>query len=259
MKINKRAILPVALTLAAMCAGFYSILLSAEERFVPAAQMIIFSMILDGLDGAMARLLKGTSSFGAELDTFVDMTSFGLAPALLAYHACWQKSLGGWGLALAFGMVLSGATRLSRFRIIDPFRGQQGFLGLPITCAGGFVTCVIFVAKQTAVLTTWGWDKWFSLEHGPVAWIVWIATALMLLLQVSHVRYTKASKHPLVFLAGIVLVIALFIPSVYLAFVAALGGCAAGFYFAFLSPFIHPPGAKPAPAAQPPEKPAAAV
>jgi CDP-diacylglycerol--serine O-phosphatidyltransferase len=256
MKIHTRAILPVMLTLAAMVAGFYSILLSAEEKFVLAAQMIILSMILDGLDGALARLIKGTSSFGAELDTFVDMTSFGLAPALLAYHACWHK-MGGWGLVLAFGMVLSGATRLSRFRIIDPFRGQQGFLGLPITCAGGFVTCIIFVS-QSGALQAWGWDKWFSLESGPLAWGIWIAATLMLLLQVSHIRYTKASKHPVVFLAGIALVIALFVHFAYCATIAALGGSAVALYFAFLSPFIHPPGAKPVPAAPPPVQPAAA-
>jgi len=256
MKIHTRAIPPVMLTLAAMVAGFYSILLSAEEKFVLAAQMIILSMILDGLDGALARLIKGTSSFGAELDTFVDMTSFGLAPALLAYHACWHN-MGGWGLVLAFGMVLSGATRLSRFRIIDPFRGQQGFLGLPITCAGGFVTCIIFVS-QSGALQAWGWDKWFRLDGGPLAWGIWIAATLMLLLQISHVRYTKASKHPVVFLAGIALVIALFINLAYFATVAALAGCAAGIYFAFLSPFINPPRAVPAPAAPPTEQPVTA-
>ena len=257
MKINKRAILPVALTLAAMCAGFSSIVMSAHNEFVWAARLIILSMILDGLDGAMARLLKGTSSFGAELDTFVDMTSFGIAPALLAYEACWHN-FGAWGKVLAGFMVLSGASRLSRFRIIDPLRGQGGFLGLPITCAGGFVTCIIFVANSGAI-KEWGWDSWFSLSQGPMAWCVWTAVTLMLVLQVSHVRYTKASKHPVVFLAGIALVVALFFNIHLLASVAALAGCAAGFYFAFLSPFIHPPGAKPAPAAQPPEKPVAAV
>ena len=256
MKINKRAIIPVMLTLAAMLAGFSSIVMSAHGQYTWAARLIILSMILDGLDGAMARLLKGTSSFGAELDTFVDMTSFGLAPALLGYEACWH-SFGGWGMVLAGGMVLSGASRLSRFRIIDPFRGQQGFLGLPITCAGGFVTCIIFVA-QSGALTDWGWANWFKLESGPVAWLVWIATAIMLVLQVSHVRYTKASKHPVIFLAGIVLVIALFIHFAYFATIAALGGSAAALYFAFLSPFLHPPAPVPARGTPAADQPAAA-
>ncbi len=255
MKVNTRAILPVVLTLGAMCAGFASIVMSAHSEYVWAARLIILSMILDGLDGALARLLKGTSSFGAELDTFVDMTSFGIAPALLAYEACWHH-FGPWGKVLAGFMVLSGASRLSRFRIIDPLRGQGGFLGLPITCAGGFVTCIVFVAYSGAV-QEWGWT-WFNLTQGPLAWTVWTAVTLMLVLQVSHVRYTKASKHPVVFLAGIVLVVALFLNIHLLASVAALGGCAAGLYFAFLSPFIHPPGAKPAPTPQPEEKPAAA-
>ncbi|MCX6996173.1 MAG: CDP-alcohol phosphatidyltransferase family protein [Kiritimatiellaeota bacterium] len=257
MKINQRAILPVALTLAAMLAGFSSLVMSAHNQYTWAARLIILSMILDGLDGALARLLKGTSSFGAELDTFVDMTSFGIAPALLAYEACW-RNFGIWGKVFAGFMVLSGASRLSRFRIIDPFRGQQGFLGLPITCAGGFVTCIIFAA-QSGAIQAWGWDGWFNLERGPLAWSVWIATILMLVLQVSHVHYTKASKHPVIFLAGVVLVIALFVNVHLMATVAALGGCVGGLYFAFLRPIFHPPDATPAPPATPSENPAAAV
>ncbi|TAN39168.1 MAG: hypothetical protein EPN23_00135 [Verrucomicrobia bacterium] len=241
MKINRRAIVPVTLTLAAMLAGFYSMVHSAQGNFEMAARLIMVSMILDGLDGLMARLLKGTTSFGAELDTFVDMTSFGLAPALLAYQAYWHN-FGGWGLTLASFMVLSGASRLSRFRLIDPFRGQQGFLGLPITCAGGFVTMVVF-AVQSGVPEEWGWT-WFDLSAGPAAWVVWIIVALMLALQISQVRYVKASKHPAVFIPGIVLVIMLFI-EIHVAAIAAVILCFAALYFGLLSPFFHRPAAVP--------------
>lgn len=235
MTINRRAIVPVTLTLAAMFAGFYSMVQSAQGNFEMAARLIMASMILDGLDGLMARLLKGTTNFGAELDTFVDMTSFGLAPALLAYQAYWHD-FGVWGLALASFMVLSGASRLSRFRLIDPFRGQQGFLGLPITCAGGFVTMVVFVA-QSGVPEEWGWT-WFDLSAGLAAWGIWLVVALLLALQISQVRYTKASKHPAVFIPGIVLVIMLFI-EIHVAAIAAVTLCLAALYFGLLSPFFH--------------------
>lgn len=246
MKINRRAIVPITLTLAAMLAGFYSMVHSAQGNFETAARLIMVSMILDGLDGLIARLLKGTTSFGAELDTFVDMTSFGLAPALLAYQAYWYD-FGNWGLALVSFMVLSGASRLSRFRLIDPFHGQQGFLGLPITCAGGFVTMIVFVA-QSGVLEDWGWT-WFDLSAGPVAWSIWIIVALLLVLQISHVRYVKASKHPAVFIPGILLVIMLFIDGA--AVIVALIFCLAALYFGLLSPFFHRP--LPVPHDDPPE------
>ena len=251
MKINQRAIVPITLTLAAMLAGFYSMVYSAQGHFEMAARLIMVAMILDGLDGLMARLLKGTTSFGAELDTFVDMTSFGLAPALLAYQAYWH-AFGAWGWALASFMVLSGASRLSRFRLLDPFRGQQGFLGLPITCAGGFVTMAVFVA-QSGVPEEWGW-AWLDLSTGPTAWAMWIIVALMLALQISQVRYVKASKHPAVFIPGIVLVIMLFI-EIHVAAIAAVTLCFAALYFGLLSPFFHRPAS--VADAKPPETPAA--
>jgi phosphatidylserine synthase len=143
-------------------------------------------------------------------------------------------------------MVLSGASRLSRFRLIDPFRGQQGFLGLPITCAGGFVTMIVFVA-QSGVPEEWGWT-WFNLSGGPAALAVWIVVALLLALQISQVRYVKASKHPAIFIPGIVLVIMLFI-EIHVAAIAAVTLCLAALYFGLLSPFFHriaaPSDAKP--------------
>ncbi len=245
--INRRAIVPVMLTLAAMLAGFYSIMLSASGHYVEAAKFIMLSMILDGLDGAMARLLKGITSFGAELDTFVDMTSFGLAPALLAYQFA-LKECGLLGLLLVSGMVLSGASRLSRFRIIDPNRGQKGFLGLPITCAGGWVTMMVFLASS-GVPEEWGWT-WFTLDEGPWATFVWVSTAALLVLQISHVHYAKMTKNPLVFLPGLIMVLLLF-AEIHLAAVAALLLSSFGFYFGFLSPFFRRRANAPAAAEKP--------
>ena len=80
-----RKSIPCACTILALCAGVVSILASVQGRFLLGAQLIFVSLILDGLDGTLARLLRGQSDFGGELDTFVDITSFGIAPAVLLY------------------------------------------------------------------------------------------------------------------------------------------------------------------------------
>ena len=144
MSASMRKIVPCSCTFLALCAGVGSILASGEARYLLAAQLILVSLILDGLDGTLARLLKGQTSFGAELDTFVDVTSFGIAPAVLLYfYPGGLQSVPVWGLVLAFLYVMSGAARLSRFRAVDPYRGQRGYLGLPITTAAGFMAAYL--------------------------------------------------------------------------------------------------------------------
>ncbi len=218
--------------MAAMVVGFCSMLASAAGEFVQAAQLIMVSMILDGLDGTLARALKGTTQIGAELDTFVDMTSFGLAPALMAYLAV-LKDFGIWGFLLAAAIVLSGVYRLSRFRVVDPYRGQRGYLGLPITTNAGWMAS-FFIATQCGEIG----QEWFSLDHGPLATFFWATTIVMLLLQVSRVRYAKPTKNPRIFIPFSILMILLFTKSV-LAAAAALVFCAYGIYYAFIHPFFY--------------------
>jgi len=245
-----RCLIPILLTWAAMLCGLASLISSAAGEFIVSARFIMVSMVLDGLDGVLARKIHGTSEFGAELDTFVDMTSFGVAPALLAWQACWQFWPHWIGMSLAGLMVLSGASRLSRFRIMDPFRGQKGYLGLPITCAAGWVTMFTFI-DQTKVAKL---DIWLNMDLRVGAWatFVWGFLFLMLLLQVSHVRYTKPTKNPVFFLSSIALVCTLFLPD-RVAMGSALVMCAFGFYYAMISPWIsrsQPEESKPA-AAEP--------
>ena len=87
----------MAFTAAAMFAGFYSLIHSANGHFLAASQMIMLALILDGFDGNVARLLKSTSKFGGEFDTFVDILAFGIAPAFLAYQTALHE-YGVWGL-----------------------------------------------------------------------------------------------------------------------------------------------------------------
>lgn len=232
MILSWRQAIPMLFTMAAMVVGFYSMLMSAAGEYVQAAQLIMLSMILDGLDGTLARALKGTTQIGAELDTFVDMTSFGLAPAILAYQAV-LKDFGVWGFMLASVIVLSGTYRLSRFRVVDPYRGQRGYLGLPITTNAGWMAS-FFIAAGCGRIG----QEWFALDHGAVAALFWSTTLVMLILQVSRVRYAKPTKNPIMFIPFSILMILLFAKS-HLAAAAALTLCAYGFWYAFIHPFFY--------------------
>lgn len=133
--IPLRLLLPNIVTLMALAAGLTSVRLAIEGRFEYAALAVVAAAILDGLDGRIARYLKGTSRFGAELDSLADFVSFGCAPALILYF--WQLhtlKTAGWlaCLLLAFAMAL----RLARFNVMidDPERPvwQKAFaVGVP--------------------------------------------------------------------------------------------------------------------------------
>ncbi len=232
LRIKWRFALPTLFTLAAMLAGFFSIIAAAEGEYLLAAQLILISMLLDGLDGTLARALHAETKFGAELDTFVDITSFGLAPAVLLYQLMLKDS-GWWGMVMVSAYALSGAIRLSRFRVVDPFRGQHGYLGLPITVAAGWVAAFVIMVELNVLD-----DAWFALDHGPVAAFFWTSTIAMILLQVSHVRYGKPTKNPLSFIPFAILLMVVFMHARY-SIPAACALCAYGFHYAFLSPIFR--------------------
>ncbi len=228
-----RQCVPCAFTFAALCAGVGSILAAGAGNFLLSAQLILVSLILDGLDGTLARLLRAQTSFGAELDTFVDITSFGIAPAVLLYlHPDGLSAVPFWGLVLAFFYAASGAARLSRFRVVDPFRGQRGFLGLPITTAAGFVAAYLIALECPAAKA----NLPVSLGSGPLAAVFWGAVMLMLILQMSHIRYSKPTKNPKVLIPFMVFVVMLFIRPV--AAYSAMAMFLYGIWFAFISPFF---------------------
>lgn len=130
-----RVIAPNLITLMALCLGLTAIRLAFEERFEPAVMAIIAAAVLDGVDGRVARLLKGTSRFGAELDSLADFVNFGCAPALILYGFILHdlRSLG-WIAALIFAIAM--ALRLARFNVMldDPNRPEwkkDYFVGMP--------------------------------------------------------------------------------------------------------------------------------
>ena len=229
-----RKIIPCACSFLALGAGVGSILAVGSGNWLLGGQLILVSLILDGLDGTLARLLRGQSSFGAELDTFVDVTSFGIAPAVLLYFYPngGLQAVPVWGVLLAVVYVMSGTARLARFRVVDPYRGQRGFLGLPSTTAAGIVAAFIIALESPAAAEI----PLLSLRAGPLAVGFWAAVLAMLVLQVSHVRYSKPTKNPRILLPFMILIIMLFIPSV--APISALLMFAYGIWFAFISPFF---------------------
>ncbi len=133
--IPVRTLLPNVITLLALCAGLTAIRLAIEQKFELALAAVVFAAMLDGIDGRVARMLKGTSRFGAELDSLADFVNFGVAPALILYM--WGlnefKSVG-WIAALVF--ALCAALRLARFNVMadDPNRPAWAgnfFVGIP--------------------------------------------------------------------------------------------------------------------------------
>jgi CDP-diacylglycerol--serine O-phosphatidyltransferase len=120
-----RVIAPNLITLMALCLGLTAIRLAYEGRLEPAVIAVIVAAVLDGVDGRVARLLKGTSRFGAELDSLADFVSFGVAPALILYSFTLHdlKAIG-WIAALVF--AIAAALRLARFNVMidDPNRPE---------------------------------------------------------------------------------------------------------------------------------------
>jgi CDP-diacylglycerol---serine O-phosphatidyltransferase len=137
-------ILPNLFTSGSLFAGFYSIIASVQEKFVVAAVAILVSLVLDGLDGRVARFTNTTSKFGAEYDSLADLIAFGVAPALLAY--IWSMAFFGKpGWMAGFIFITCGALRLARYNIQIGLIDSKVFNGLPIPAAASVVaTTIIF-------------------------------------------------------------------------------------------------------------------
>jgi CDP-diacylglycerol--serine O-phosphatidyltransferase len=142
-QIPVRLLLPNLLTLLALCAGLTAIRMAVEGRFDYAVAAIVFAGILDGIDGRIARLLKSTSRFGAQLDSLTDFVNFGAAPVVLLYAWTLDEARSvGWMAALVF--AICAALRLARFNVsLDapekPAWQAQFFVGVPAPAGAGTV------------------------------------------------------------------------------------------------------------------------
>jgi CDP-diacylglycerol--serine O-phosphatidyltransferase len=160
--IPVRMLVPNMITLLAICAGLTAIRLSTEGRMELAVAAIVFAAVLDGVDGRVARMIKGQSKFGAELDSLADFVNFGVTPGLMLYF--WQLhelGNGGWIAAMVF--AIAGGLRLARFNasIDDPNKpafAANYFTGVPAPMGAILAMLPIYfvflgVAKPPATLT----------------------------------------------------------------------------------------------------------
>jgi CDP-diacylglycerol--serine O-phosphatidyltransferase len=143
---HRRYLIPNAVTVGNLFCGFLSIIYSASDRFEKAVIAIFFAILLDGLDGKVARRLNATSKFGVEFDSFSDLISFGVAPAILVYHWCFRTTADEFGVAVTFIYVVCAASRLARFNIAEP--NLKSFTGLPSPAAAGMVAALVNVAPR---------------------------------------------------------------------------------------------------------------
>ncbi|SFQ86036.1 CDP-diacylglycerol---serine O-phosphatidyltransferase [Halopseudomonas formosensis] len=177
-KVRHRGIylLPNLFTTAALFSGFYAIVSAMNGNFSHAAIAIFVAMVLDGLDGRVARLTNTQSAFGAEYDSLSDMVAFGVAPALVAFT--WAlDGMGKVGWIFAFIYVAGAALRLARFNTHIGSADKRYFTGLASPSAAGLVAGMVWSLSD------------FGIEGQDIAWLVGILTALGGLLMVSNVRY----------------------------------------------------------------------
>ena len=187
-----RYTIPNSFTALSLLLGFASIVTTQLGDLEMAAWLIVWCGLLDVLDGVSARLLKATSSFGAEFDSMADLVAFGVAPAVLVLNAGMQ--IGGveyesgpfWVLLLAVGVfVLAGAMRLARFNLMSKEITDGWFAGVLITAAGGGLTSSLILVL---------------IHHGDVAEVLPlnlyfpVLMFVLALLMVSRIRFPKATR-----------------------------------------------------------------
>lgn len=176
-------LLPNLITTAALFAGFYGIVAATQDKFEQACIAVFIAMILDALDGRVARMTNTQTEFGAEYDSLADMSSFGLAPALVMYE--WSLgslvdvsfTMGKLGWLAAFLFVASGALRLARFNTKASNTDKRYFQGLPSPAAAGVVIGFIWACFDN------------DIEGHEVAMIALPVIAFAGIMMVSNISY----------------------------------------------------------------------
>ena len=201
-KKNARVILPNMLTLIGVCIGLTSIRFALDGRFEFAIVAIILAAVIDGLDGRIARLIKGTSKVGKELDSLTDMISFGVAPAFIMYF--WKlNTLGRFGWLVCLIYVICVALRLARFNVNsdqEPSWRDNFFQGVP-SPAGGILVLTPLIFSMTNF-------ELISINYDIVVPIFFIVTSLLLISKFPSYSFKKIviqRKTTIFLLFGIVL------------------------------------------------------
>jgi CDP-diacylglycerol--serine O-phosphatidyltransferase len=168
-------LLPSLLTTGNLFCGLLAIILAADGRYTEAAVSIFVAMVMDALDGKVARLTKTTSQFGVEFDSLADVVSFGVAPAFMLYSFVLGR-LGRAAWLGAFLFAICGALRLARFNVYSGVSDRRYFVGLPIPAAAGIVASVMFLLGNDEL------ERW---QQGAIA----VGTYIVAVLMVTTFRY----------------------------------------------------------------------
>ena len=203
-------ILPSILTIGNLFCGFYAIIAIYKIEYSKAALAIIIALMVDFLDGAVARIAKATSDFGVELDSLADLVSFGVAPGMLAYVFAMQP-LGRIGWLAAFLFAACGALRLARFNIQTKQTkklDKRYFVGLPIPAAAGIIaSCVLFLGESPSLEIL----EYQVLSPEVTSALMVVLVAVIAFLMVSKVRYRSlkefdiSRRHPFTILFSLLL------------------------------------------------------
>jgi len=170
-------LLPNLFTTAALFAGFYAIVQAMNGRYEVSAVAIYIAMVLDGLDGRVARLTRTQSEFGAQYDSLSDMVSFGAAPALVVY--VWAlKDMGKLGWIAAFVYCAGAALRLARFNTNIDVVDKRYFQGLPAPGAAALVAGLVWVVSDFEIVP----GEW-------LVWATWLITMFAGITMVSNVPF----------------------------------------------------------------------
>ncbi len=176
---RRRYAIPNAVTVGNMFCGFIAIMYASSGRLEKAVIAILIAILLDGLDGRVARRLNATSKFGVEFDSFSDVVSFGIAPAVMMFHWAFQKSADELGVAITFLYALCAASRLARFNISS--ENLKSFSGLPTPGAAAFIVSLVYAAPY---------------EHDSYAFVVLASVALLITayLMVSTIEFLSIKQ-----------------------------------------------------------------
>jgi CDP-diacylglycerol--serine O-phosphatidyltransferase len=171
-------LLPNAFTTANLFCGFFAIVQAMNQRFEIAAIAIFIALVMDGMDGRVARMTNTQSAFGEQYDSLTDMVSFGVAPALIAYE--WVlKDLGKWGWLAAFVFCAGAALRLARFNTNIGVVDKRFFQGLPSPAAASLIAGFVWLAV----------DNKLQVQELALPWVMFVLTIYAGITMVSNALF----------------------------------------------------------------------
>jgi CDP-diacylglycerol--serine O-phosphatidyltransferase len=201
--LRRRSIylLPNAFTTAGLFCGFYAIVMAMNLKFDYAAIAIFAAMMLDAIDGRVARLTNTQSEFGAQYDSLADMVSFGAAPALVVYE--WSlRGLGKWGWLAAFVYCAGGALRLARFNTNIAVVDKRYFQGLPSPAAAALVAGFIWLMDDL---------RFAGADLALAAWIITLYAGLTMVTNVPFYSFKDINFRKSVPFIAIFLIVLVFV------------------------------------------------